>query len=122
MKMTPITSLFDFHEKIKVDERYKKMAVIAVERSGWDTGEKVTYEKVLVWIDNWVRTNKQPTCNRIVMYLNDQIKRVPNWNVDLPAQAPTVVEAPATPPAVAPRVSVALEEEPSIDDLLIRAA
>ena len=119
--MTPITSLWDFFETVKIDKRYERLAIIALQRCGWGFGDNSTYEMAKNWINDWIRENQGSTCDRMTAYLNDQIKRVPNWDSETP-EAPTPIGevAPATPPPLEQTVDQAVHQ--AAEEHLIMAA
>ena len=91
--MKTITSLFDFFNKVETDKRYEKVAIIAYEESlanHYSSGrkDKCEYTQAKGWIRNWVNDNSSKDnyfdCHRMVNYLNDCMRKIPNWQDDTP--------------------------------------
>lgn len=68
--MKKITSLFDFFKKVKTDKRYEKVAVQAYSVNGWPI-YPLKYENAEKWIKEWIKSNNDDTCRRMVNFLND---------------------------------------------------
>lgn len=81
MKLT--TSLFDFFQKVKRDKRYEKVAIKAYQESDFGTRRGGGWKDAKNWIDNWVKANVTAgtgeSCERMVRYLNDTMRKIPNW-------------------------------------------
>ena len=107
--MKRITSLFDFFEKVKTDKRYETLAIIAYQRSGITPLDDSSFDKAKKWLNGWVEENKGKSCERMVSYLNDQIKRVPNNTGDV--SQPTAPPIEAAPPAVVAQVTPATPDQ-----------
>lgn len=69
--MSEITSMYDFECRIRLDARYKSLAIYAHETAGWED-ESGTYEAAAKWISDWLKTdgNKDGCCDVMVGYLN----------------------------------------------------
>lgn len=81
--MKQITSLFDYFQKVKRDKRYEKVAIKAYQESDFGSRRAGGWLLAKEWIDNWTRNNvkldSDSTCERMVRYLNDTMKKIPNW-------------------------------------------
>jgi hypothetical protein len=81
--MKQITSLFDYFQKAKRDKRYEKVAIKAYQESDFGSRRAGGWSEAKNWIDNWTKTNVKEhgdsTCERMVRYLNDTMRKIPNW-------------------------------------------
>ena len=72
--MNKITSLADFFERVKTDDRYKTVAVYAYKEC---SGVSTTYEYRLKWMNSWRNRVGAETCQEIVNYLNNCMDKIP---------------------------------------------
>jgi hypothetical protein len=86
--MKHITSLFDYFQKVKRDKRYEKVAIYAYQNFEFGSRRPGGWDEAKNWIDNWTKNNvtnkangtdEQNTCERMVRYLNESMKKIPNW-------------------------------------------
>ena len=80
--MNKLTSMADFYNRVKQDERYKKVAILAYKEGNWSTGD-ITYESSIEWIEKWLKDNSKRfdygayTCIAMVDYLNRIMDKMP---------------------------------------------
>jgi len=72
--MNKITSVADFFERVKTDDRYKNVAVYAYKDS---IGCSTSYETASRWIDGWRSKSGEQTCQTMANYLNDCMNKIP---------------------------------------------
>ena len=74
--MKKITSLFDFFQKVKTDDRYKEVARYGYTYYSNRNPTRFRYEDAENWIKEWVKSNKDDTCQRMVTFLNEQMAKL----------------------------------------------
>ena len=81
--MKQITSLFDYFQKVKRDKRYEKVAIYAYQNSDYGIRRGGGWNDAKNWIENWTKSNVKEhsdnTCERMVRYLNESMRKLPNW-------------------------------------------
>ena len=87
--MKPITSLFDFFNKVEGDKRYENVAIIAYAESqdiyNRSQRDKSQYDLAKELIERWVRDNSSRIdydCGRMTRYLNECMEKIPKWQDD----------------------------------------
>ena len=75
--MNPLTSMFDFECRIRLDKRYVKLAIYAHRTAGWDIEandgrEAGTIENARLWIETWLKEDgaREESCAKMIHYLN----------------------------------------------------
>ena len=75
--MKPITSIFNFYQMLKSDERYKLVCQYT-NKSCMSLYNLPTWEKAQSWMEGWLSENnsKDHGCSPMVQALNDNIHHV----------------------------------------------
>ncbi len=86
--MNKLTSMADLHYRIKQDERYKQVVVLAFKESGCAHADK-SFEAAMIWIDRWLQNHQNTyrgenfTCVNMMEYLNRMMDRIPIFSSKL---------------------------------------
>jgi hypothetical protein len=79
--MKPITSMFDFYQKLKTDRRYEKVACVCYKEGGRTASSRgaITFKKSMDWIEDWIERNAktgEEGCKPMVDFINGKLYMV----------------------------------------------
>ena len=112
--MKKITSLFDFFQKVKTDDRYKEVARFAYTYRSSASPTRFRYVDAELWIKEWIKSNKDDTCKRMVDYLNDcMVKLYPVYKEAKPVPQPSTIIREVRPPPTIDEIVNAQQSQPT---------